>query len=117
MNLQLEGKRALVTGSTAGIGFAIARRLAGEGASVIVNGRTPERVEQAIRQIEHSEPRARVSGVAADLATAAGCTRLVEEVPTVDILVNNSLSDQWSRTPGGWRRGSRHPVSVEALHS
>ncbi len=77
MNLQLEGKRALVTGSTAGIGFAIARRLAGEGASVIVNGRTPERVEQAIRQIKQSEPRARVSGVAADLATAAGCGRLV----------------------------------------
>ncbi len=89
MNLQLEGKRALVTGSTAGIGFATARGLAGEGASVIVNGRTPERVEQAVRAIKHSASVAQVSGIAADLATAAGCDRLVEQVPTTDILVNN----------------------------
>ncbi len=72
MNLQLEGKRALVTGSTAGIGFATARRLAEEGASVIVNGRTPARVEQAVVNIRKSAAGAQVSGVAADLSTAAG---------------------------------------------
>jgi NAD(P)-dependent dehydrogenase (short-subunit alcohol dehydrogenase family) len=89
MNLQLDGKRALVTGSTAGIGFATARKLAGEGASVIVNGRTPERVEQAVLNIRKSATGGQVSGVAADLSTGAGCARLIEQIPVTDILVNN----------------------------
>jgi NAD(P)-dependent dehydrogenase (short-subunit alcohol dehydrogenase family) len=84
MELQLRGKTALVTGSTVGIGFAIARALAGEGAQVIVNGRTQERVASAVREIGHG-----ARGIAADLGTAQGAARLLAEVPEVDILVNN----------------------------
>jgi NAD(P)-dependent dehydrogenase (short-subunit alcohol dehydrogenase family) len=89
MNLQLEGKRALVTGSTAGIGWAIAAGLAAEGAEVIVNGRTEARVTSAVQQIKARHPKARVRGIAADLGTADGCARMVREVPEVDVLVNN----------------------------
>ncbi|HET6984691.1 MAG TPA: SDR family NAD(P)-dependent oxidoreductase [Myxococcaceae bacterium] len=89
MNLQLEGKRALVTGSTAGIGWAIAAGLATEGAEVIVNGRTETRVASAVQQIQARHPKARVRGIAADLGTADGCARMVREVPEVDVLVNN----------------------------
>jgi NAD(P)-dependent dehydrogenase (short-subunit alcohol dehydrogenase family) len=89
MNLELDGKRALVTGSTAGIGYAIAEALAREGADVIVNGRTEERVEQAIRLIRTSHPQAKVEGLAADLGTADGVRAAVKRLPDVDILVNN----------------------------
>ena len=89
MNLELEGKRALVTGSTAGIGYAIAEALAREGADVIVNGRTEERVEHAIQSIRTSHPQARVEGLAADLGNADGVRVAVERLPDVDILVNN----------------------------
>jgi NAD(P)-dependent dehydrogenase (short-subunit alcohol dehydrogenase family) len=89
MNLQLEGKRALVTGSTAGIGWAIAAGLAAEGAEVVVNGRTEARVASAVQQIGARHPKARVRGIAADLGTADGCARMVREVPEVDVLVNN----------------------------
>jgi NAD(P)-dependent dehydrogenase (short-subunit alcohol dehydrogenase family) len=89
MDLQLEGKKVLVTGSTAGIGFATARALAAEGASVIVNGRGQERVNTAISEIRKLDPRANVSGVASDVSNAAGCTKLIHEVAAVDILVNN----------------------------
>lgn len=84
MDLQLEGKKALVTGSTAGIGLAIAQALAREGAQVIVNGRTQERVDAAIRAVGGG-----ASGVAADLGTAAGAAALFERVAEVDVLVNN----------------------------
>ena len=89
MDLQLQGRRALVTGSTAGIGFAIARELAAEGASVIVNGRSFERVEAACERILVEFPQADVRGVAADLATAEGVRTLLQSLPEVDILVNN----------------------------
>lgn len=89
MDLQLKGKRALVTGSTAGIGLAIATTLAAEGANVVVNGRTEARVEQAVQTIQKQTPAADVRGIAADLATAPGCQRLVALLPAVDILVNN----------------------------
>ena len=89
MDLQLEGKRALVTGSTAGIGFASALRLAAEGATVTVNGRTEGRVEEAVGRIRSEVQGARVSGVAADLSTAEGAAALTARVPEVDILVNN----------------------------
>jgi NAD(P)-dependent dehydrogenase (short-subunit alcohol dehydrogenase family) len=85
MNLQLENKMALVTGSTKGIGFAIAKLLAAEGAKVIVNGRSPESAQAAARKIG---PKAQ--GVAADVSTATGCAALLQQVPTVDILVNNA---------------------------
>jgi NAD(P)-dependent dehydrogenase (short-subunit alcohol dehydrogenase family) len=89
MDLHLKGKRALVTGSTAGIGLATALGLAREGAAVVVNGRTPDRVDQAVVKIRQAVAGADVAGVAADLGSASGCTRVTERVPTVDILVNN----------------------------
>ena len=89
MDLGITGKRALVTGSTAGIGLAAARALAAEGAVVTVNGRTVERVRAAVEIIEREVAGARVFGVAADLGTAGGCAAVTREVPDVDILVNN----------------------------
>jgi NAD(P)-dependent dehydrogenase (short-subunit alcohol dehydrogenase family) len=83
MDLQLKGKTALVTGSTAGIGLAIAQALAKEGASVIVNGRTEERVRAAMKASGAAH------GIAADLATEAGARELIAEFGQVDILVNN----------------------------
>ena len=85
MNLQLENKTALVTGSTKGIGFAIARWLAAEGAEVIVNGRTEATAVAAAAKIG-----GRVRGVGADVSTAAGCAALRGRVPEVDILINNA---------------------------
>jgi len=83
MNLQLEGWSALVTGSTAGIGLAIATALAKEGAKVIVNGRTKERVDKAVASSGAAH------GIAADLGTEAGARAVIERFPEVDILVNN----------------------------
>ncbi len=89
MDLRLGGKRALVTGSTVGIGFAAALGLTQEGASVVLNGRSPERVEDAVRRVREAEPGGEVSGVAADLGTAEGIGQLLRQVPETDILVNN----------------------------
>jgi NAD(P)-dependent dehydrogenase (short-subunit alcohol dehydrogenase family) len=89
MDLQLEGKRALVTGSTAGIGYAIAEALARERAHVIVNGRTQPRVDAALEKLKAAAPGARVEGFAADLGTNDGVKRIVAKFPDVEILVNN----------------------------
>jgi NAD(P)-dependent dehydrogenase (short-subunit alcohol dehydrogenase family) len=89
MNLNLENKTALVTGSTAGIGFAIARSLAGEGARVIVNGRTDERVSEAIASIRQSHPNAKLEPFAGDLAKAEAAIDAERKFPSIDILVNN----------------------------
>jgi NAD(P)-dependent dehydrogenase (short-subunit alcohol dehydrogenase family) len=89
MNLHLNDKTALVTGSTAGIGLAIASALAAEGASVIVNGRTQARVDAAVAEIQKTWIDADVRGVAADLSTADGVAQLLEREKSVDILVNN----------------------------
>jgi len=89
MDLQLTGKKALVSGSTAGIGFAIAELLAQEGASVVVNGRSQGRVADAVRRIHAKHKDAQVTGVAADLGTQEGVAVLTSQVPAVDILVNN----------------------------
>lgn len=89
MNLELTDKTALVSGSTKGIGFAIARQLAEEGARVVVNGRSNEAVKAAIRQILNEVPEAKVDGFAGDLSTAAVADELVQRFPDVDILVNN----------------------------
>ena len=89
MDLGLAGKTALVTGSTAGIGFAIAQTLASEGADVVVSGRTQAAVDGALRRIRDSGARGRASGVAADCASAEGADRVFDAVPQVDILVNN----------------------------
>ena len=87
MDLQLGGKRALVTGSTAGIGFAAVAKLAEEGASVVINGRSEERVEEAVRRVRERTPEAEISGVAADLGTAEGVEELVNQFPETDILM------------------------------
>jgi NAD(P)-dependent dehydrogenase (short-subunit alcohol dehydrogenase family) len=89
MDLHLAGKTALVSGSTAGIGFAIAKGLAREGATVYLNGRTEERVQQAIRAITAEHRDAKLQGIAADLGTAEGADILFRELAAVDILINN----------------------------
>jgi NAD(P)-dependent dehydrogenase (short-subunit alcohol dehydrogenase family) len=89
MDLGLAGKHALVTGSTAGIGYAIAKGLAAEGASVIVTSRTKANVDAAVQRIRQAAPAAHVTGIVADGATAAGAKAVFEQVPELDILVNN----------------------------
>jgi NAD(P)-dependent dehydrogenase (short-subunit alcohol dehydrogenase family) len=87
MDLQLRGRRALVTGSTAGIGFAIAEALAREGAALIVNGRSQARVEEALGRLAGTG--ADLVGLAGDLGTAAGVDEAIACHPDLDILVNN----------------------------
>src|SRR5713101_8317640 len=98
MNIDLEGKTALVTGSTSGIGHAIVKGLAVAGANVVVNGRTQAK----------AAPGSKIAGVAADVSTAAGCDKLVEMLPDMDVLINNAgifepkgffdiADDDWSR--------------------
>jgi NAD(P)-dependent dehydrogenase (short-subunit alcohol dehydrogenase family) len=89
MDLGLHGKKAVVTGSTAGIGFAIAERLAAEGAEVVINGRTQARVNAAMEKIRKSVKDAQLRGVAADLGTAHGVAEFLKQAPVTDILVNN----------------------------
>lgn len=89
MDLQLQGRRAVVTGSTAGIGFAIAARLAGEGVAVTLNGRETQKVGAAVQRLRALQPAAKVTGVAADLGTAEGCACLGEVCSQSDILINN----------------------------
>ena len=89
MELGLRGKMALVTGSTAGIGLATAVGLAREGAHVIVNGRTEERVKRAKDSILRAVPDATVSGVAADFSSAKGAETVTRAFPEVEVLVNN----------------------------
>src|SRR5689334_20862224 len=88
MNLDLSGKTALVTGSTAGIGHAIAKGLAASGASVVINGRGQDKVDAAVRRLEGTGRKVR--GIAADVSTAAGCKALIAAQPDVDILINNA---------------------------
>nr|WP_062118133.1 SDR family oxidoreductase [Aureimonas sp. AU40] len=90
MKIDLSGKTALVTGSTAGIGFAIALGLARAGAHVVLNGRDAARTEAAVAKLKAEAPEAEASGVAADVGTADGCDALVAALPAVDILVNNA---------------------------
>ena len=89
MNLGLQGKLAAITGSTAGIGYAIAATLAEEGARVVINGRTQARVDSALERLRMNNRGAEYTGVAADLGTAAGIEAFTEAVPVADVLVNN----------------------------
>jgi NAD(P)-dependent dehydrogenase (short-subunit alcohol dehydrogenase family) len=89
MDLKLNGKLALVTGSTAGIGLAIAKHLAAEGARVIVNGRTSERVAEAVRKIRGDFPLAQLEELAADLATPQAAADAIDKYDHVDILINS----------------------------
>jgi NAD(P)-dependent dehydrogenase (short-subunit alcohol dehydrogenase family) len=89
MDLGLKAKLAIVSGSTAGIGFAIAATLAREGARIVINGRTPQRVSAAAERIRMELRGAEVTEAPADLGTAEGVGKLIEQVPSADILVNN----------------------------
>src|SRR5580704_7081336 len=94
MDLKLIGKTALVSGSTAGIGLAIAAGLAQEGTTVYLNGRTEARVQQAVEHVQALKVQAKqsqgtVEGIAADLGTVEGCVELFSQLPKVDILINN----------------------------
>jgi NAD(P)-dependent dehydrogenase (short-subunit alcohol dehydrogenase family) len=89
MKIDLSDKTAIVTGSTAGIGFAIAKGLAEAGATVVVNGRNQAGVDATVAALRRAVPGSAVRGVAADLGTAEGCTALVAAEPATDILVNN----------------------------
>jgi NAD(P)-dependent dehydrogenase (short-subunit alcohol dehydrogenase family) len=90
MNIDLSGKTALVTGSTAGIGKAIAKGLAAARADVVVNGRKQASVDAAIADLKKAVPSAKLRGAAGDVATAAGCDAIIKAIPSVDILVNNA---------------------------
>lgn len=89
MDLQLKNKKALVTGSTAGIGYATALQLAKEGAEVVINGRTTERIEKAIARIKTESGNDKVSGIIADFASAESVKNMIANLPEVDILINN----------------------------
>jgi NAD(P)-dependent dehydrogenase (short-subunit alcohol dehydrogenase family) len=89
MDLGLRGKIGVVSGSTAGIGMAIAAALATEGAKVVVNGRTQARVDAALKTIQQRVAGADLRGVAADLGTYAGVDAFLRQVPAADVLVNN----------------------------
>ena len=89
MHIDLSRRHAIVTGSTAGIGLAIASGLAAAGAHVVITGRTPARVDEAIASIARNVGGARLSGVAGDLGTREGAEHLIAQVPQTDILVNN----------------------------
>src|SRR6266404_5169849 len=89
MNLGLQGKLAVVSGSTAGIGLAIASALAAEGAKVVINGRTQARVDAALKAIKQRVSGADLRGVPADLGTAPGVESFLRQVPAADVLVNN----------------------------
>ncbi|SKC72634.1 SDR family NAD(P)-dependent oxidoreductase [Ohtaekwangia koreensis] len=90
MDLQLTDKTAFVSGSTQGIGFAIAQRLLAEGATVIINGRTQPRIDAAVRELKQLVPSGKVSGVAADFSKAEDVKTLLSKLPDIDILVNNA---------------------------
>ena len=90
MELQLKEKTALVTGSTAGIGFAIASSLAHEGAKVIVNGRSQPRVEAAVEKIKAESGNQNIYGAVADLKRVDQVNMLIQQYPAVDILINNA---------------------------
>ena len=89
MRIDLSGKKAVISGSTAGIGFGIARGLAAAGADVVITGRERDRVDEALANLALAFPDINVEGVAADLGTADGCQALIAAHPQADILVNN----------------------------
>ncbi len=89
MKIDLSGKIAIISGSTDGIGYAIAAGLAEAGARVVVNGRTQTKVDAALAKLKNQVPDAEAQGFAGDLSDAAGCNALLAAVPQADILVNN----------------------------
>lgn len=130
MDLRISDRIALVTGSTAGIGYAIARTLAREGARVVLNGRTKERAEAARARLAADVPRAEIEIAAGDVGTAAGANAVIEAAPDVDILVLNAgifeprpfeaiADDEWTRmfevnVMGGVRLARHHLPRMKA---
>lgn len=108
MQIDLSGKTAIVTGSTAGIGFAIAEGLAKAGAAVVINGRSEATVDGAVSRLADIAGKSSVRGIAVDLGTAKGCEELVAAEPECDILVNNvgifSLQDFFETPDADWQR-------------
>ncbi|QHT57895.1 SDR family NAD(P)-dependent oxidoreductase [Cellulomonas sp. H30R-01] len=108
MDLELTGKRAFVSGSTQGIGFAVARALLDEGASVVINGRSAERADAAVRRLRAQVPGAQVSAIVADFADASQVGRLLDDLGDVDVLVNNvgvfELAPFEQLTDADWQR-------------
>lgn len=90
MDLKLSDKIAFVSGSTAGIGFAIAKRLLVEGSEVIINGRTQKSIDDAIHQLKSEIPQAKISGIAADFSKVEEVNKLIQSLPEIDILINNA---------------------------
>jgi NAD(P)-dependent dehydrogenase (short-subunit alcohol dehydrogenase family) len=90
MKIDLSGKTALVTGSTAGIGYAIVKGLAASGADIVLNGRSKARVDGAVAKLAKEVSGGKIRGIAADVSTAAGCKELVAALAEVDILINNA---------------------------
>jgi NAD(P)-dependent dehydrogenase (short-subunit alcohol dehydrogenase family) len=90
MDLKLQNKIAFVSGSTAGIGFAIAKRLLQEGAKVIINGRTSDSANQAVIELKKLVPRSNVMGIPADFSKVAEVNELIKGIPDLDILINNA---------------------------
>lgn len=108
MNLDLAGRRVFISGSTQGIGYAVAASCAAEGAAVVLNGRTAERVDEVVARLRAEVPGADVTGIAADLAEASQTSALLDELGQVDVLVSNAGvfdvvdfddidDDEWSR--------------------
>ncbi len=89
MDLKISGKIALITGSTQGIGFETARKLAQEGVNVIINGRNEKKVNNAVQKIKAEFPKIKVVGITADLKDNEGCNKLISKIPHIDILINN----------------------------
>ncbi|HEY8919822.1 MAG TPA: SDR family NAD(P)-dependent oxidoreductase, partial [Chitinophaga sp.] len=90
MDLQLKGKTAFVSGSTQGIGFAIAKQLLQEGATVTINGRSQQKVDEAVAKLNQQVPGAKAAGIAADFSKAAEVDQLIAKLGAVDILINNA---------------------------
>ena len=90
MDLQLKGKTAFISGSTQGIGFAIAQKLLEEGATVVINGRTESRIKEAIEKLNQLVPDANVSGISADFSKVDEINELLKNLPEIDILINNA---------------------------
>lgn len=90
MDLQLGGKTAFISGSTAGIGLAIAKRLLAEGATVIINGRNQHGVDKAVKELKQITGKTGVTGIPADFSSADEVNRLIAGMPEIDILVNNA---------------------------
>ena len=89
MDLRIAGRRALLTGSSSGIGYAIAEALAREGARVFLNGRSKQNLDAAVRRLQKAVAGAVCEAVVADASTAEGAQRIVAAIPAVDVLVNN----------------------------